>query len=345
MLGVFFPLSASIFVTFKSTRMMFLFAGSCVAAGLLVGLVAFLLGKTTILGVVSRVSHELGVLCDEGADLKERISLESNDVIGTLVGNFNLLMDKLWEIVCETKAASHRNIEIGDNLLSIVGKTHGSDQAIRDSVLSNARDVSKLNSEISHVLSDVGNITTSSSALRDSAHQHSSAMAESSASIEEMTASIRNLVSVVDSRKELATELHDAAKRGTDDMNSSEKAIGVVSNSITELLALTEVIDSISDQTNLLSINAAIEAVHAGEVGKGFAVVAAEIRNLSEQTANHAKSIGTYVHEIVQTLRDANDLNIKAGSSFREIVAGVSDLINAPTCLIKILPETNSCLI
>jgi len=95
------------------------------------------------------------------------------------------------------------------------------------------------------------------------------------------------------------------------------------------VLTLITVINNIAAQTNLLSMNAAIEAAHAGEAGRGFAVVAQEIRNLANSTSNNARSISETLKTLVQQIGAAGELSKESGNAFRNIESGVQQAAEA----------------
>lgn len=126
-----------------------------------------------------------------------------------------------------------------------------------------------------------------------------------------------------------AEEIQTFVTNGDEKITNTNNLLGEVSSSLEEIQGLVSVIGAISDQTNILSMNAAIESAHAGDAGKGFAVVAEEIRTLAETTNDSAKKIKQTVNEITNKVTNAYSASDDASSTFEEVSTKVHDMLDA----------------
>ena len=138
-------------------------------------------------------------------------------------------------------------------------------------------------------------LSNSATQLSNSANQQASSLEETAAAVEEITSIIKSNVQNVVQMSSLANELNLSSNEGEKLALKTTKAMEDIDNQVNSINEAISVIDQIAFQTNILSLNAAVEAATAGEAGKGFAVVAAEVRNLASRSAEAAKEIKNIV--------------------------------------------------
>ena len=163
--------------------------------------------------------------------------------------------------------------------------------------------------------------------IKTSVDNQSSAVTESSASIEEMVSSIQSVQESTARGEELGKHLETIAKEGGQRINTALEAIREIQNASSKIAEAIDGITRIAATTNLLSMNAAIEAAHAGEAGKGFAVVADEIRKLAADSTEEARVIKENVVETIAKIEQGAQLSEGAGAAFESIMSDIASLV------------------
>ncbi len=180
-------------------------------------------------------------------------------------------------------------------------------------------------------------LTDSSSGLSTSSNTQAASLEETSAALEQMTSTIKGNTENTSKMSVLAIDVTNSSKKGEELALSTSNAMEEIVHQVTSINEAIEVIDQIAFQTNILSLNAAVEAATAGEAGKGFAVVAQEVRNLASRSAEAAKDIKDIVEKA--TLK-AND----GKSVANDMIAGyknLNDNINNTILLIEEVAQSS----
>lgn len=149
------------------------------------------------------------------------------------------------------------------------------------------------------------------------------------ASIEQINNSVHNVAGIVSDRITITTELVEAASNGSEKVLRVLNVIDILNKNVDAIKAVIAAINDISEKTNLLAMNAAIEAAHAGKAGVGFAVVAGEIRKLSEVTHQNADNIQKTLASMIKTLGDAHVSAGEANSAMKYIGGKVEETTNS----------------
>lgn len=154
----------------------------------------------------------------------------------------------------------------------------------------------------------------------------SSALNNSSAAIEEMAAGISSINQLTKRSEKTIVVMDKSSDQGLESLYEVSTLIHDILAESDKLIETNEIISNISDQTNLLSMNAAIEAAHAGEAGKGFSVVADEIRHLAESSANQSKVVNQNVQNIIESIKKASEVTKLTNTGFNKVKLNILDV-------------------
>jgi len=186
--------------------------------------------------------------------------------------------------------------------------------------------VGNLNTVISQVLDAAQQLTGATEEISSTAQNISSSAHQQSATFNELSSSVQSNANNATKANDIAQNTVKSAEKTGKAMEQAIEAMGVIEKSSRHISEVVALITDISDQTNLLALNAAIEAARAGEHGKGFAVVADEVRKLAERSSVSAKEIGTLIKESSNQVSDGARIIREAGENLHKIVSDINTI-------------------
>nr|MBP3282177.1 methyl-accepting chemotaxis protein [Treponema sp.]MBP3283844.1 methyl-accepting chemotaxis protein [Treponema sp.] len=316
------------------------FGGLSKLSFVIVGILAVSVALSVLLCVVmlsfslkplKRVKDSIHEIATGSADLTQRIEVETRDEIGSVVEGFNSFAEKLQSIIERIKDS---NVALGQAGNELDYSTHDTASAITQiiaNIESMNRQIAGQSRSVGQTAGAVNEIATSISSLEGMIQNQSSGVSQASAAVEQMIGNISSVGRSMEKMADSFASLHANAKAGFEKQGSVNEKIQMIEEQSRTLEEANKTIASIASQTNMLAMNAAIEAAHAGAAGRGFSVVADEIRKLSETSSQQSKTINSQLKEIRHSISDV----VAASTESSGILSSVSEQIAETDQLVR----------
>lgn len=258
-------------------------------------------------------------LTSGSADLTKRIKLNSLREINSLADGFNAFTEKVQNIVSGIHSSKNHLTEVGEELHASTEETVTAINQIADNVQRVRQDITKQTNSVTETVGAVNQIASNILSLENMIENQSTQVTGASSSIEEMLANISSVNNSVEQMTNSFDTLSDDIKLGNEKRSELNQKLIEIEKQSVMLHEANQVIASIANQTNLLAMNAAIEAAHAGSAGKGFSVVADEIRKLSETSSKQSRTIRDQLSKIHTSIENVVTVSEDSSKVFEDI--------------------------
>jgi methyl-accepting chemotaxis protein len=270
------------------------------------------------------LSRMVTILGDIGnGDLTKRLDFKSKDEIGEMTGSFNVTLDKIRQLILVIKQKALSLSGIGTELSANMTETAAAINEITSNIQSMKNQSANQSASVEEAGTAMEKITLNINDLNRQIDKQAESVSQSSSAIEEMLANIQSVTQTLIKNTENVKDLSEASEIGRTGLQEVAEDIQEIARESEGLLEINAVMENIASQTNLLSMNAAIEAAHAGEAGRGFAVVADEIRKLAESSGEQSKTISSVLKKIKESIDKITNSTDTVLKKFEAIDSGV----------------------
>jgi len=274
---------------------------------------------------IVKVADTLKDISEGEGDLTRIIKVNSNDEVGDLALYFNKTLGKIKSLVLLIKKQSGLLSDIGNDLSGNMTETAAAIkeitsniQGVKDRVINQSASVTETKATMEQVVANINRLNSH---------------------IEKMAANVGSVTSTLLNNAANVKTLLEASEMGKTGLQEVVTDIQEIARESEGLLEINFLMQSIASQTNLLSMNAAIEAAHVGEAGKGFAVVASEIRKLAESSSVQSKTIGAVLRKIKESIDKITKSTETVSTRFEAIDSGVKTVANQEESILNAMEK------
>ena len=289
---------------------------------------------TIILSVTNNVARKIIRVKDMTQTLAEKdftvsVVPKGSNEVKSLMTNINLMVEQLNKFFTVVKVTASRAISSGYTINDAANSTAAATSAIDENIQKIMTQFDQMIETVSKAVMVISDMNVQVDTLVDNNETQALAIEESSKAVNQAAGTLEHIRAMATERSAMAQEMNELILDGDEKITSTNELLSKISDQLDEVKEVVDIIDNVAEQTDLLSMNAAIESAHAGEAGKGFAVVAEEIRNLAESTSENAATIASVINGIIESVKNANTSSNEASVAFKKVSRHADDVVTS----------------
>ena len=341
-----FPLSEldwKLVVLIKQSEILSVFSAllkNMIFIGLLMFVIYFTLAAFVV-RVLKKYLNRLGIVLGKVAqgDLTDRIQVKWRNEIGQILTSLNTAIDHSHSMLSVLHDEVDKMKAVGSDLSSNMEETAAAIRQIGGNVMNVKEKAITQSASVTETVATVEQINGKLNRLVQGIETQTENISESSAVITHMAENTVRISKTLEESNALIKTVYGQTKLGKDGARTANEVVTQIAERSEALLEASQVIQNIASQTNLLAMNAAIEAAHAGEAGKGFAVVADEIRKLAEESNTQGKQIGVVIKESTEIIGRLTEAGSQAEKTFIDVYESVSKISEKEDLIVQVMYE------